>query len=212
MDNPDLVKEKKQHPKANNLIESFRFAISGIARTLMTQRNMKIHVLSALFILLLGLIFPFDYTSKAIILLCIALVLFSEIMNTAMEAIVDLYTGETHRLAKIAKDAAAGGVMLLALFSVFVFLGVMGAYQAEIREVPNLLAKLLFILLIVALETYCLFVQPSSIWIVVAQGLALVLLVPLAFMAREPIFGTAAFLLMALISFAPAVFKHDEAS
>jgi diacylglycerol kinase (ATP) len=210
MDNPDLTTVRKQHPKAHNIVASFRFALSGIARTLMTQRNMKIHVLSALFILLLGLVFPFDFTSKAIILLCIALVLFSEVLNTAMEAIVDLYTGETHRLAQIAKDAAAGGVMLLAVFSVFIFLGVLESHQEKILAVPELDAKLALIAAFIAFEAFCLFGQVASFLRVVSQGLALIILVPMAYMAREPIFGTAAFLLMALISFAPAIFKNDE--
>lgn len=199
-----------EHPKSQNLIQSFRFALSGIARTIVTQRNMKIHVLSALFILLLGLIFPFDAISRSIVMLCIALVLFSEVMNTAMEAIVDLYTGETHRLAQIAKDAAAGGVMLLAIVSVFVFLGILIHHQDAILAVPALFQKLGVIVFIVALQTLSLFVRLSPFVQVVVQGIALALLVALTVIGKEPIFGTAAFLLMALISFASVIFKHDE--
>lgn len=201
-----------EHSKAHNLIESFRFAISGIARTLVTQRNMKIHVLAALFVLLLGMISPFNYLTKAVVLLCIALVLFSEVMNTAMEAIVDLYTGETHRLAQIAKDAAAGGVMLLSVFSVFVFLGILWAYQSDIRDLPNLPEKMFLIAGIVMIQAFCLAKNPSTWIVVLAQGLSVALLFLIVLQTHEPIFGTAAFLLLALIAFAPAIFKHDQAS
>lgn len=199
-----------EHPKSHNLIESFRFALSGISRTLVTQRNMKIHVLSALFVLLLGLIFPFDAISRSIVLLCIALVLFSEVMNTAMEAIVDLYTGETHRLAQIAKDAAAGGVLLLAISSVFIFLGILIHHQDAILASPDLPLKLGLIASVVCLQSFALFLRFLPFLRFILQSVALGLLVALTMMGREPIFGTAAFLLMALISFAPAIFKHDE--
>jgi len=199
-----------EHPKSQNLFQSFRFALSGISRTLVTQRNMKIDVLSALFILLIGVIFPFDAISRSIVLLCIALVLFSEIMNTAMEAIVDLYTGETHRLAQIAKDAAAGGVMLLAVCSVFIFLGVLIHHQDAILAVPSLPQKLAVIAAIVAFETVFLFTALPAFLKFIVQGLALSLVIIMTVVGKEPIFGTAAFLVMALISFAPVVFKNDE--
>lgn len=198
-----------EHPKSHNLVQSFRFALSGISRTLVTQRNMKIHVLSALFILMLGLILPFDAISRAITLLCIALVLFSEVMNTAMEAIVDLYTGETHRLAQIAKDAAAGGVMLLAFVSVFVFLGIVVHHQDAILGVPALPQKVGAIVLVVALEALFLFTRLVPLLQYFVQMVALASLILMIVLGREPIFGTAAFLLLALISFAPAIFKHD---
>ncbi len=199
-----------EHQKSQNLFQSFRFALSGISRTLVTQRNMKIHVLSALFILLIGLIFPFDAISRSIVLLCIALVLFSEIMNTAMEAIVDLYTGETHRLAQIAKDAAAGGVMLLAICSVFIFLGVLVHYYDAILATPSLTQKLAVIAAIVSLESVFLFTSLPAFLKFIVQGLALSLVIIMTVVSKEPIFGTAAFLIMALISFAPVVFKNDE--
>lgn len=199
-----------EHPKSHNLIQSFRFALSGISRTLVTQRNMKIHVLAALFILLLGLIFPFDAISRSIVLLCIALVLFSEVMNTAMEAIVDLYTGETHRLAQIAKDAAAGGVLLLAISSVFIFLGILIHHQDAILASPDLPLKMALIFSVVILQTFSLFIRLPGVVQFILQLVAVALLVSLTMIGREPIFGTAAFMLMALISFAPAIFKHDE--
>jgi len=199
-----------EHPKSHNLIQSFRFALSGISRTLVTQRNMKIHVLSALFILLLGIIFPFDAISRSIVLLCIALVLFSEVMNTAMEAIVDLYTGETHRLAQIAKDAAAGGVLLLAMSTIFIFLGILVHHQDAILASPDLPLKMGLIVLVVLLQTLSLFVRLAPFLLFVMQLVALGLLVSLTMIGREPIFGTAAFVLMAFISFAPAIFKNDE--
>lgn len=200
-----------QHPKSHNLAQSFGYALTGISRTLMTQRNMRIHVLAAIGVLILGLIFPFEALSKAIILLCITLVLFAEILNTAMEAIVDLYTGETHRLAQIAKDAAAGGVMLLSFASFFIFLGLLELHQDAILKTPLLLEKVGFALGLVALEAICLFVRRSSAITLLCQTFAVVGMIFLATLAGELIFSAAALLLMALVSFAPLVYARDEA-
>ena len=85
------------------------------------------------------------------------------------------------------------------------------AHQDRILKVPLLLEKLGLIAAIVSLEALCLFARPGSFWPVLAQGCALFLMVLMAVAANEPIFSTAAFLLMALISFAPAIFRKDEA-
>lgn len=211
MENPDIKKKSVRHQhKSHTLLQSTNYALAGIAHTLMTQRNMKLHVLAALGVLLSGLIFPFTQPSKALILLCIGLVLFAELMNTAMEAIVDLYTGETHRLAQVAKDAAAGGVMVLSACSMFVFLGVLVAHQEQIFEVSMLLEKLTLVSVIIALQAMSLFVWPGRFWPLFVQGIALIFMVLIAVTANEPIFSSAAFLLMALISFAPVIVKKNE--
>jgi diacylglycerol kinase (ATP) len=168
-------------------------------------------VLAALGVLLVGLVVPFDAVSKAIILLCIGLVLFSEILNTAMEAIVDLYTGETHKLAQIAKDAAAGGVMVLALCAAFVFFVVLRTHEIEIRNVHHLVEKGVLVAVIVVLEASCLFGIRTVLWRLLAQGSSLAGLLVLAAIANEPVFSVAAFLLMALIAFAPMIHRKNEA-
>lgn len=213
MENPDLKTIfPKEHPKSQSLAHSVRYALMGISRTLLTQRNMKLHVLAALGVALLGVIFPFDPLSRAIILLCMALVIFSEVLNTAMEAIVDLYTGETHRLAQIAKDAAAGGVMILSICSSLIFLGVLEAHQEEIERLPMLFEKLAFIGGIVVLQALCLFGLQSSFLRLLTQGAAFFGIVLLSFTSHQPIFSAVAFLLVALSSFAPFALNNETES
>ena len=212
MDNPDLKNPTlySSHPRAQSLPESFRYALSGVARTLLTQRNMKLHVLSALTVLLFGLVFSFSPTAKALVLLCIGLVLCAELLNTSMEAIVDLYTGETHRLAKVAKDAAAGGVLVLSMVALLIFLIVLSFHWQEIERVEMVWTKVSLIVVIVLLEGLSLFVLPATFWPLFVQGVALFFMVFISVVSNEPIFSFAAFLLMALISFAPVLVKKDE--
>lgn len=97
---------------------------AGIVRTIQTQRNMKIHLLCALAVALFCLIFPLALSTQALLFLCIALVLAAELLNTALEAIVDLCSPDFHTLAKTAKDAAAGAVLVLSVAAALIFVAV----------------------------------------------------------------------------------------
>lgn len=100
------------------LIRSFKCAAEGIVYSLKTQRNMRIHVFVALCALLASYLLKLDPGEWGIILLCIGLVMAAECFNTAIEAVVDRVSPEVHPLAKIAKDCAAGAVLICALISV----------------------------------------------------------------------------------------------
>lgn len=103
------------------LIRSFIYASEGIVYTINTQRNMKIHVFVALLVLLVGMWLHFDSTETIYILFAIGIVFTAEIFNTAIEKTIDLVTkGERHELAKVAKDTAAGAVLILTIVSVFI--------------------------------------------------------------------------------------------
>lgn len=125
IDLPDLKSEAlDQIPRAfaqGGLGASFAAAGAGVARTLATQRNMKIHWLAALMVTLVATALPFNLLTRVALVFSIAMVLFAEILNTALEAFVDLHVREYHRLAMLAKDAAAAGVLVLALGTVIVF-------------------------------------------------------------------------------------------
>lgn len=100
------------------LIASFKCAAAGIVYALKTQRNMRIHVFVAVCALLASYLLKLDPSEWGIILLCIGLVMAAECFNTAIEALVDKVSPEMHPLAKIAKDCAAGAVLICALISV----------------------------------------------------------------------------------------------
>ncbi|MFT9848658.1 diacylglycerol kinase [Aneurinibacillus sp. REN35] len=109
------------------LRRSFGYAICGIRDTVKTQRNMQIHVIVALLVLLLGWILAIPKGDVLLVFFSVFLVLILETVNTAIEHTVDVAIGDRfHPLAKKAKDAAAGGVLFAAILSVFVGIYVFG--------------------------------------------------------------------------------------
>jgi len=101
---------------APNLLVSFKYAWQGVRYAFISQRNFRIHVFVAILTFSLGLIFQITATEMAIISLIVAMVLVLELLNTAIESVVDLTIKHTyHELAKIAKDCAAGAVLISAL-------------------------------------------------------------------------------------------------
>ncbi|MGD9676816.1 MAG: diacylglycerol kinase family protein [Vulcanibacillus sp.] len=106
--------------KLKKLIRSFHFASEGIVYAINTQRNMKIHISIALFILLLGMYLHFNQLEVLITFFCIALVISAEIFNTAIEKTVDMLTKEYNHSAKIAKDSAAGAVLFTVLIVILI--------------------------------------------------------------------------------------------
>jgi diacylglycerol kinase len=112
--------------RRSNLLTSFRYAFAGLWYLLRTQRNARIHVSISLVIVALGLWLGLSTTQWAVIALTIGVVLVAESFNTVIEVIVDLVTEEYHPLAKIAKDAAAGAVLLMAMISVVIGLLILG--------------------------------------------------------------------------------------
>lgn len=104
-----------------SLIASFGYAFNGLLRTLCTQRNMKIHWVSAVAVMLVGMALPLDLAARASVMFCVAMVLCMEVLNTALEAFVDLHIRQFARTAMIAKDAAAASVLILAIGATVVF-------------------------------------------------------------------------------------------
>lgn len=100
--------------KSRSLVESFDNALAGVIHALRTQRNFRIHCFMAVLVFLLGYFLPLSRVEMAVLILTIGLVLVAELVNTAVEATVDLVTAEYHHLAKIAKNVAAAAVLLAA--------------------------------------------------------------------------------------------------
>ncbi|NLJ99290.1 MAG: phosphatase PAP2 family protein [Tissierellia bacterium] len=106
--------------KTKSLIESFNYAVSGIMYTLKTERNMRIHFIMAGLATLLSLFFDFTRGELLLLFFTITFVLMAEMFNTAIEKTVDLITEEFRPLARLAKDIAAGAVLIAALNSLVV--------------------------------------------------------------------------------------------
>ena len=102
------------------MLESFNHAINGIVDAARTQRNMKIHLVAA--VLALGACFFLDISKVEFLALAITItmVITAEMINTAIEAVVDLNTNFYHPLSKVAKNTAAGAVLITAINAVLV--------------------------------------------------------------------------------------------
>lgn len=94
------------------LFESFNFAIEGILHTLRTQRNMRIHLVLAVGVLAAAVALNVDRFELIALILAIGFVLLAEMVNTAIESAVDLATTSFDPMAKLAKDIAAGAVLI----------------------------------------------------------------------------------------------------
>ena len=106
---------------APNLFLSFKYAWAGVRYAFVTQRNFRIHTFIGVLAISLGLFLHIQAVEIAIIALTSALVMVLELVNTALESLVDLTVQQTyHDLAKIAKDCAAGAVLISAIAAVFV--------------------------------------------------------------------------------------------
>ena len=108
--------------KIRNLIDSFNYAISGLIYALKTQRNMKIHFTIGTIVILISLFMDFNRVELIILFFTICLVIITEMINTAIESTIDLYTKSYHPLARIAKNVAAGTVLIAAVNSMIVAL------------------------------------------------------------------------------------------
>jgi diacylglycerol kinase (ATP) len=102
------------------VLKSFKYASEGVVFTLVTQRNMQIHFAVAFFIMVFCLVLDLSRLEIILVFVAIVMVIAAELVNTAIESVVDLYTDQIHPLAKIAKDTAAAAVMLTGLNSIIV--------------------------------------------------------------------------------------------
>ena len=112
-------KNNKRKWKNRDVISSLEFALTGIFTAFKEEKNMRSHVLSALAAIIAGLIFRISATEWLFLLLSIFLVIAFEIMNSAVENVVDLASDYHFSMrAKNAKDMAAGAVLVVSVFAV----------------------------------------------------------------------------------------------
>jgi len=106
--------------KSKNIIDSFKHASQGVWYTFVKERNMKIHLAAGAFVILLALWLEVSKIELAILCLTIAMVICFELINTAIEVMVDFIVDVYHPRAKIIKDVAAGAVFVSAIFSIVI--------------------------------------------------------------------------------------------
>ncbi len=106
--------------QVESLRKSFLFAGRGIASCIMTERNMRIHLTTTVLVIFCAAVYKATYIEWALLCLAFGLVMSAELMNTAIEAVVNFSSTGYSTGARVAKDVAAGGVMMTALASIAV--------------------------------------------------------------------------------------------
>jgi len=153
----------KRRPQ--NLLESFNFAFEGIIHVLRTQRNMRIHFLVAVVVLVAAVWVGVSKLELIALLLAIAFVFITEMINSAIEQAIDVATTSFDPLAKLAKDIAAGAVLIATVNAVaigyLVFSGEVSDRSSHlldrIRDAPaqvTLIALVLTVLIVIATKAW----------------------------------------------------------
>jgi diacylglycerol kinase (ATP) len=148
-----------------SIIESFNFAIEGLIHVLRTQRNMRIHFAVAVLVIVLAVVVGVSRIELIALLISIAFVLIAEMINTAIEGAIDAATTSFDPMAKLAKDIAAGAVLIAALNAVavgyLVFAGKAADKSARvldrIRDAPaelTLIALVLTVFVVIATKAW----------------------------------------------------------
>ncbi|MEH7236063.1 diacylglycerol kinase family protein [Bacillus sp. JJ1562] len=122
----------KDKSKWTRLIKSFSYALQGLREAFFSERNLQIHFLFSLIVVICGFFFQITNVEWMVILLLIGGMFSIELMNTAVEKVVDLVTSEFHPLAKKAKDISAGAVLIYAIISVIVGLIIFLPYLTDL--------------------------------------------------------------------------------
>ncbi|MHB8879158.1 MAG: diacylglycerol kinase family protein [Myxococcaceae bacterium] len=112
-------------PGRGGLAESFVHAWTGLIHTVVHQRNMRVHLLAGVLVGLVGCGIPLGLAEKVTMIFCVLLIFFAEILNTALEHLVDLAVQQFDEKARLVKDAAAAGVLVLAIGTVVIFAAIL---------------------------------------------------------------------------------------
>lgn len=106
--------------KFKRFLLSFKYALEGIFNTIKTERNMRIHITIMILVIVLGFILNITILEWIICIILFSLVIACELLNTAIENVVDIIMPQKNDKAKIAKDASAGAVLILAIASAII--------------------------------------------------------------------------------------------
>ncbi len=117
---PEQTPDTIDIERKTTLTQAFRYAILGIKSGIVGQRNIKIHIVIAILALIACAILRCTYIEWAIVIVLIGIVIAAELFNSAIESAVDLASLEINNLAKLAKDIAAGAVLVLSIVAAVV--------------------------------------------------------------------------------------------
>ena len=130
-----MAKISRDDIKKRGLIrffKSFKYSIEGLKYAYKYEQSMLIHVIATICVLLANIFFQVSGIEWLITLLAIGMVLSAELINSAIEAVVDLVTLEEHPLAKIAKDCSSAATFVLACMAALIGIVVYVPYIMEV--------------------------------------------------------------------------------
>jgi diacylglycerol kinase (ATP) len=148
-----------------SIIQSFNFAIEGVIHVLRTQRNMRLHFAAAVAVIVVAVAVGVSKIELSVLLISIAFVLVAEMINTSVEGAIDAATTSFDPMAKLAKDIAAGAVLIASVNAVavgyLVFAGKAADKTAEVldrvRSAPaeiTLVALVLTVIIVIATKAW----------------------------------------------------------
>ena len=114
--------------------KSIKYSLDGLVYAYRYEQSFWIHGLTTLLAIIMGIIFKIKLSEWAIIFIALGIILALELINTAIEAAVDLTTSKIHPLAKIAKDCGSAASFVMSIVSIVISLFVFGPYLMEILE------------------------------------------------------------------------------
>lgn len=142
--------------KVKSLINSFQYAFCGIINCIKNERNFRIHIVAAIYIITLALLMQISKNQLAILIITIGLVLTMEAINTSIENIVDLISPDKNPKsqnynikAKIAKDTASAAVLIMAVTSALVGFFLLWQPDKLVKITYTILSNPLFLLLLI---------------------------------------------------------------
>lgn len=186
------------------LLDAFRFAGRGVLDAARSQRSMRLHLLAAVLVATFGCAFPLGAAEQLALLASVFLVPAAEVLNSALEAAVDLASERLDGRARRAKDAAAGFVLVLAVGAVAVFALVVALDWDRLRSGwREALGALALGLSLAAISAWLVFPFRRPRWLDWAAALgAAALLPPLVLVARSLVFAGVAGLAAAVCALA----------
>jgi len=115
-----VSRDKLKQRGIRRLGKSFMYAVDGLKYAFKYEQNIWVHTLATILVIIFGIAFNISFTEWLIIILVIGLVIATELINTSIEAVVDLTCKEINPIAKVAKDTAAAAVMVFAITAIIV--------------------------------------------------------------------------------------------
>ena len=150
----------------SGMLASFRHAWNGLIHTAVHQRNMRVHLVSALLVGLVGSGIPLGLAEKVTLIFCVLLIFFAEILNSALEHLVDLATRHFDEKARLTKDAAAAGVLVLAIGTVVIFAAILvHNWETVVSSGPQIARQVALGLPLALCVAVLVLPPPRSVWV-----------------------------------------------